>query len=138
MSFRHFFIWESGDIYRRFLICSHDDLSLVIPNNKTTEHWRLEVLFIALCVLKCVHHVCNPVACQDVIMNYHSPFLWWPLRKHQITVQWHQHKALIPFSEIVHISMPQAGFEPENHEPMLLDFAVAHYPTQPLHKCNSI
>ena len=41
-------IWESGDIYRWFLIrsCTRDNLSLVIPNNKTIEHWRLKVLFI--------------------------------------------------------------------------------------------
>ena len=42
------FIWESGDIYRRFLVHAHDNLSLVIPNNKTIEHWQLWVLFIAV------------------------------------------------------------------------------------------
>ena len=41
-------------------IRSHDNLSLVIPNNKTVEHWQLEVLFILNCqadeiysILKC-------------------------------------------------------------------------------------
>ena len=28
-------------MYRRFLIHTRDSLSLVIPNNKTLEHWRL-------------------------------------------------------------------------------------------------
>ena len=32
-------------IYRRFSICSHDNLSLGIPNNKTIEHRRLKMLF---------------------------------------------------------------------------------------------
>ena len=42
------FIWKSRDIYRRLSICSHDNLSLVILNNKTLEHWRLVVKFIAM------------------------------------------------------------------------------------------
>ena len=33
-------------IQRRFLIRSHGNLSLVNPNNKTLEHWRLKVTFI--------------------------------------------------------------------------------------------
>ena len=32
-------------IYRLFSIRFHDSLSLVIPNNKTTEHWRLKMLY---------------------------------------------------------------------------------------------
>ena len=40
------YMWHN--IYRRFLIHSHDSLSLVIPNNKTLEHWLLKVTFIAL------------------------------------------------------------------------------------------
>ena len=28
-------------IYRRFSICSRESLSLVVPNNKALEHWRL-------------------------------------------------------------------------------------------------
>ena len=39
---------EIKQIYRWFLIHSCDNLSQVIPNNKTLEHWRLKVLFIAL------------------------------------------------------------------------------------------
>ena len=35
-------------IYRQFLIRSHDNLSLVIPNNKMLEHWWLKVLFIVM------------------------------------------------------------------------------------------
>ena len=35
-------------IYRWFLICFRDSLSLVIPNNKRIEHWWLKVLFIAM------------------------------------------------------------------------------------------
>ena len=35
-------------IYRWFLICSRDSLSLVIPNNKMLEHWRLKLTFIAM------------------------------------------------------------------------------------------
>ena len=34
--------------YSRFLIRSRGSLSLVIPNNKMTEHWRLKVLFITM------------------------------------------------------------------------------------------
>ena len=36
-------------IYRQFLIHSRDILSLVIPINKTIEHWRLEVCLLQCC-----------------------------------------------------------------------------------------
>ena len=35
-------------IYRQFLFCSRDSLSLVIPNNRTIDHWQLKVLFYCL------------------------------------------------------------------------------------------
>ena len=39
---------KSNGIYRRFLILSHVSLSLVIPNNKTVQHWRWKCCFIAM------------------------------------------------------------------------------------------
>ena len=46
--YQHILMRTTFKIYRRFLILSHDNLSLAILNNKTFEHCQLKVMFIAM------------------------------------------------------------------------------------------